>query len=201
VEQEPGESLHDDGGWPIDRWHLLLLIPGAGFWILRHRAKTRATDALDTLRWLFIAFVSGLLSFGFVLLFIQDDLPNGSVIPWLPVLLGYAAVVIALAASIERPLDCSSDAQLFVSYRNRLFVRTAIGESVALWAFVFAFVGGPGWIYYPGLAVALAYFWARVAPTRSALCREQDELNAQGCGRSLVRALRIGSGGPRRDTR
>jgi hypothetical protein len=142
---------------------------------------------------LFIAFFQAIVMFGFVLLFVPKD--DGPVVPWLPILLSYAAIAVAVPVAIDRPLDCSSDAKLAASYRNRFFLRTAFGESVALLAFVFTFIGGPKWIYYVGAIITLAYFWSRIAPTRHALLRDQDALRAQGCGRSLIRILRLGEGG------
>lgn len=74
-------------------------------------------------------------------------------------------------------------------------MRTAFGESVAVLAFVFTFVGGPKWIYDVGAVITLTYFWSRVAPARRALIRDQDALQALGCGRSLIRILRLGEAG------
>jgi hypothetical protein len=90
----------------------------------------------------------------------------------------------------EKPLDCASDQQLSGTYRTRFFLRIAFGESVALFAFVAVFTGAPLWMYYAGATVSLIWFWTRAAPTRTALARDQEALNAAGCSRSLVAALR-----------
>jgi hypothetical protein len=71
-------------------------------------------------------------------------------------------------------------------------VRVALAETVAMFAFVFSFSGGPTWLYYVGAAFTLIRFWTGIAPTRSALLRDQDELNARGCGLSLIAVLRRG---------
>jgi hypothetical protein len=55
---------------------------------------------------------------------------------------------------------------------------------------VFVFRGAPLWLYYSGAAVALFRFSTTAAPTRAALARDQQELNANGCSRGLVAALR-----------
>ena len=89
----------------------------------------------------------------------------------------------------ERPLDCSSDSALVQAYRTRLFLRIAFAESIALFAFVFCFVNGPKWIYYLGAGITSVRM-AMYAPTRQALERDQEELAARGCDRSLVAALR-----------
>jgi hypothetical protein len=54
---------------------------------------------------------------------------------------------------------------------------------------VFRFVSGAHWIYYVGAAISLARMLT-LAPTPAALVRDQDELSANGCSRSLVAALR-----------
>lgn len=185
--------MDEDPGWPITGSLLLFFIPGVGPLLYRRRGPPLRGEALGALRMAFIAFFNAIVMFGFVLLFVPGD--DGPVVPWLPVLLGYAALVIAVSRSVDRPLDCSSDARLAASYRNRFFVRTAFGESIALLAFVFTFIGGPKWIYYVGGVITLAFFWSRVAPTRSALLRDQDALQAMGSGQSLIRILRLGEAG------
>jgi hypothetical protein len=74
--------------------------------------------------------------------------------------------------------------------RTRFFRTIAITEAVALFGFVLTFDFGPAWTYYAGGAFALIRFWTITAPTRSALRRDQDALNARGCGLSLTSALR-----------
>jgi F0F1-type ATP synthase membrane subunit c/vacuolar-type H+-ATPase subunit K len=192
MEQETGSSFEEDPGWPVTWSFLLFLIPWVGPLLFR-RGRPLRGEALGALRMAFMAFFNAIVMFGFVLLFVPKD--DGPVVPWLPILLGYAALAIAIPVAIDRPLDCSSDAKLAGSYRNRFFVRTAFGESVALLAFVFTFIGGPKWIYYVGGVITLVYFLLRVAPSRHALLRDQDALQARGCGRSLVRILRLGESG------
>lgn len=194
MDQETGSSFEEDPGWPFTWSFLLFLIPLVGPLLFRRqRGRQLRGESLGVLRMVFIAFFNAIVMFGFVLLFIPKN--DGPVVPWLPILLGYAAIAIAVPAAIDQPLDCSSDAKLAASYRNRFFLRTAFGESVALLAFVFTFVGGPKWIYYVGAVITLTYFWLRVAPSRHALRRDQDALQAQGCGRSLIRILRLGQAG------
>ena len=78
--------------------------------------------------------------------------------------------------------------------RARIRKTIALAESIALLAFVAAFAGAPKWIYYLGAAITLVGFWTYAAPTRAAVARDQEALNAAGCSRSLVGALRGSSG-------
>jgi hypothetical protein len=89
----------------------------------------------------------------------------------------------------EKPLPCENEAVLAVFYRGRMFLRIALANSPALFAFVGAFTFRGSWIYYAGLLISLPAL-LHAAPTRSALVRDQDELTARGCPLSLVAALR-----------
>jgi F0F1-type ATP synthase membrane subunit c/vacuolar-type H+-ATPase subunit K len=193
MEQAIEGSFEEDPGWPLNRSFLVFFIPAVGPQLYRRRAGPLRGEGLGMLRMLFISFFNAVIMFGVVLLFIPG-VPgeHAHAAPWLPILVGFAAAAVVASRLVERPLDCSSDAKLAASYRSRFFVRIAFGESVALLAFVFTFIGGPKWIYYVGAAITLVYFWSRVAPTRGALVRDQDALHAIGCGRSLIRALRLG---------
>jgi hypothetical protein len=63
-------------------------------------------------------------------------------------------------------------------------------EAVALFGFIFTFIGGPVWTFDAAAAFAILRLWTTNAPTRSGLLRDQDALNAQACGRSLIQAIR-----------
>jgi F0F1-type ATP synthase membrane subunit c/vacuolar-type H+-ATPase subunit K len=172
----------DDPGWPPGLFILIGLIPGGIQWYLRRRGKS---DGLIMLRQVFLSFSLALVSFGVVLAFLK--MPDTAVLPWLPLLMVLAIASLVVARVAEKPLDCAA---LSGSYRTRFFLRLALAESVALFGFVFAFIGGGKWIYYAGAAFTLARFWTYVAPTRAALTRDQHQLNASGCGQSLIAALR-----------
>jgi F0F1-type ATP synthase membrane subunit c/vacuolar-type H+-ATPase subunit K len=175
----------DDPGWPRSLSILAVLVPGAMQWYMR---RSRGRDGLITLRQVFLSFSMALVLFGVVLPFLT--LEGHSVMPWLLILVADAVVSLGVARLVEKPLDCVSDQQLAATYRTRFFLRIAFGESVALFAFVAVFTGAPLWMYYAGAAVSLIWFWTRAAPTRTALARDQEVLNASGCSRSLVAALR-----------
>ena len=117
--------------------------------------------------------------------------PKGDgVFPWLAILAILLVISVVTPRWVERPLDCASANALAGSYRTRFFLRVAFAESVALFGFAFAFVGGAAWIYFLGAAFALIRFWTGIAPTRSALANDQHILNEWGCELSLVASLR-----------
>jgi hypothetical protein len=89
---------------------------------------------------------------------------------------------------VERPLVCTDDVALAGSYRTRFFVRVAFAETAALFGFVGFFIASVWWVYPAGAAITLIGF-ARAAPTRAKLRRDQERLNEQSCFRSLVTAL------------
>jgi hypothetical protein len=113
------------------------------------------------------------------------------------IVLAHAAGVVVVTRLLNPPPNCSSERSLAGWYRSRFFLRLAFAESVALFAFVFTFIGAPVWIYFVGAAFTLWQFWTTAAPTRSALEREQDALNVRGCAISLVAALRSNPAPPR----
>ena len=115
---------------------------------------------------------------------------SGSALPWIAILAAMAVVSIVITRSVERLLDCTSLITLARSYRTRFFLRIAFAQCVALFGFVFAFIGGPKWVYDAGAAFSLVRFWTGIAPTRSAVADEQRNLEARGCALSLVAALR-----------
>jgi hypothetical protein len=107
-----------------------------------------------------------------------------------------AGIVIAVglislvgARLVRRPLDCSTDVTLAASYGARFFAQAAFAESTVLLGFVTFFLTGNSGMYALGLAFTAVGF-VRLAPTAGNLERAQQELGAEGCGRSLVAALR-----------
>ena len=188
---------NDDPGWPHGPSMFVFLIPGAVPWYLRRRGTG---DGLLVLRQVFISFPVALVLVGIALAPIR--LQGGSLVPWLPILIALAIVSLVGERVIEKPLDCATDATLAGTYRTRFFLRIAFADAVALYGFCFAFIGAPKWIYYAAAGMTLVRLWTGVAPTRSALARDQDILNRSGCGRTLVAALRTAAPPPsRRDQR
>jgi hypothetical protein len=175
---------NEDPGWPRPLSLLVFMLPGG----LRSRVRRSDGDGLVLLRQVIVSFSVAIVLLGVVFPFVRGR--SGPVLPWLAVLAVLAVAVTAIVWRFERPLDCSSQAALAGSYRTRFFLRVAFAETVALFAFVFAFIGGPGWIYYAGAAFTLIRFWTGIAPTRSVLAREQDALKTRGSDLSLIVALR-----------
>lgn len=173
----------EDPGWPSGWSALAFLIPG----LIRRRAR-QSGDGLVLLRQVMESFTVSLVLFGIVLTFL--DAPAGQTWLFLAVLAVLAVVSVVVVSLVTRPLDCTSHASLAGSYRTRFFLRVAFAQSVALFGFVFAFIGGGAVTYYAGAAFALYRYWTGIAPTRAALARDQAELQARGCNLSLVASLR-----------
>ena len=182
---EPGEDWTQDPGWHLT-WKLLLMtVPYARF-VYRRRSRG---DQLIDLRNVYASFAVAQVGFGVVLPFLLPLRTGTAAVFWL---LGIAVLTVlttVFVARIVRPLPCDSEAMLAAGFKARMFLRVAYAESTALFGFAAAFITRSSWVYYvcgllavPGLL--------RAAPTRAALVRAQDDLDARGCGRSLVAALR-----------
>ena len=141
------------------------------------------------LRDLYITFVSALAMFGFVLSFIAPFRGEQNAFGWAVGIGALAAINLVVVGRVERPLSCESEAALAGSYRTRLFVRLAFAESTAPLAFVASFMIEGNWIYFFGALCSLPAF-LRLAPSKAALVRDQDELNSRGCALSLIEAIR-----------
>jgi F0F1-type ATP synthase membrane subunit c/vacuolar-type H+-ATPase subunit K len=178
----------DDPGWPV-RWELLLaLVPGVGRIFLRRRLDNTA-NPLALLRQVFMSFCLAIVGFGVVLAFLWPSQSKEAASPGLAiglVLLGAAAGI--AGRFIEKPLVCTDDRSLAGSYRARFFLRIAFADTGALFGFVGFFITSEWWVYPAGAAIAFVGF-ARAAPTRARLRRDQERLNEDGCFRSLVAAL------------
>jgi len=177
----------DDPGWPISKFRVLGLIPGVSLFV-RRRSDSSA-NGLVALRQVFMSFCVALLMFGVVLAVLWPEQSKNSPVPGVAIGLVLAGLIAGLAVRfIERPLDCTDDRRLAAAYRVRFFLRIALAESAALFGFVGFFLASEWWVYPVGMAVASVGF-ARAAPTRGRLRRDQERLNEQGCFRSLVTAL------------
>jgi hypothetical protein len=144
-------------------------------------------DAILTMRQVFLSFVVSLFTFQFVLLFIPTGEPVKAGLA--AVLVGVGAFIALVAPRFAPKLSCDSDAALAGTYRSRMFVYIAAAETPAPLGFVAYFNANTWWSYPLGALIALVSFWF-AAPTAAHFARDQDALNAGGCGRSLVDALR-----------
>jgi hypothetical protein len=147
-------------------------------------------NALVATRAVFLSFCCALVGFGVVLVFIGSGNSTKARTPSAPV--AAALVVMGLLSfagrRLEQPLSCESDAKLIGTYRTRFFMRVAFAEAVALFGFVAVFLTGEFWLY-PLALLFTAVGFARLAPTPANLAKDQQELYAVGCARSLVAAL------------
>jgi F0F1-type ATP synthase membrane subunit c/vacuolar-type H+-ATPase subunit K len=180
-----------DPGWgDAVRSAWMFIIP-FGLQLRLRKLQREGADGLVVLRSVFLAFVAAIVLFAIVVAFLDPRVEGASAAGW--VALGLAAygvlVVFVLTPIVERPLSCDSDHALQGSYRTRFFLRVALAESVALLGFVLMFQVGASWVYYTGGAVTLVGLAWR-APTARNLMKDEDELRARGCARSLVTALR-----------
>jgi hypothetical protein len=178
----------DDPRWFSIRSLAWALLPAFG---TRRAHDAGAASALQLLRQVFVSFVMALVLIGVVTAVIasgpsESDGPSASVVAAAVAALGVISLIVPRL--FERPLDCTTDAALVTGYRTRFFLRIAIAEAAALLGFVGALVAGEAWIYALGAAFTAVGF-ARLAPSRRNLDREQEALNLQGCGRSLLSLL------------
>jgi hypothetical protein len=164
-----------------------MLVPG-----LAGRAVGHAGDVLTATRQVFIGFVGALVLFQVVLVFIGTDPAIEPSATFALVLLAVGVVnVFVVSPSLVRkqPLDGSSPGKLLATYRTRFFLQVAFAESAALFGFVAFFVANEWWVYPASLVSAFTGF-ARLAPTRANLAKDQASLRSSGSNLSLVRVLR-----------
>jgi hypothetical protein len=102
------------------------------------------------------------------------------------VVIGIGCLLVAKV--LERPLDGRSDPSLLTSYRRRFFIWVALGEMPFFVGIAAVAVTAWFWPCLVGAAFALIGY-IRIAPTASALARDQERLNNTGSSRSLVAAL------------
>lgn len=166
---------------------LWALVPGFGM----QRAMAGGNGStLLVLRALFTSYVVALVVFGVVLAVIAGGMePGGTSTPAVTAgITAIGALSIVLPRLVERPLDCSSEGALLGGYRTRFFLRLAFADAAALVGFVGAILTGEAWLYLVGVPFAAVGF-VRLAPTTRNIDRDQDVLNQQGCGLSLVHLL------------
>jgi hypothetical protein len=175
----------EDPGWRL-RWSsLIVLIP----YLTRFYLRRAHGDPLVNLRSVYMSFLGSLFTFGVVIPFVLPFAGDRAAALWAIGIGIMALALFVVTRRFERPLSCESETKLAGGFRARMFLRVAFGETTALWGFVAAFLSKSGWVYYFGALCSLPAL-LRAAPTKAALIREQDELAARGCNRSLVAALR-----------
>lgn len=185
---------HDplDPGWPPLRRSLLGII-------LPSLAVRRASGGggLTVLRSVFVSFSVAVVIVG-VAAFVVASGFEESTSPFTASVLVIALGLLALGLGrlLDKPLDCTSDETLANGYRQRFFLRLATSEAAALVGFVAVVLTGHPWLYLVGAAITAVGF-TRAAPTAANLATDQEALQVNGCGRSLVAALEGWSPGAR----
>jgi hypothetical protein len=185
------DELDVDPGWRVSPGTLLLaLVPGSA------ARGARRNDGLTVIRQVWLSFVVTVVVLGIVLLLIVPGSETSTLGPWL------GAIAIATLGGLflerrvsQRPLLCTDLTSLAGSYRVRFFMQAIAAETPCILAFVAAVVTGHWWLYWAVLPFGLLGF-AHVAPTPSHLQQDQERLDTQGCGLSLVRALRTPTAAP-----
>jgi len=141
------------------------------------------------MRQVFVAFVSGIVLLGVVLLFLGLDRVDD-----VPLELGYAVTagvgLLSLGGSVVAGprLDPTDAGTLLASYRTRFFVRLAAGEVPALVGFAMSFVVGSGFPFLVALPFTAIGF-LRAAPTAAAITRDDEALATTGSALSLRNVL------------
>lgn len=155
-------------------------------------------SALAALRVSFLTFSTGLVLIGVVAgILVSMGVLEGS-LDTVTACIGVAVIGLLLQVAsriVDRDLLCGSVEELASSYKTRFFLRMAFAEAPALIGFVAVVLTGSAWPYIVGLAIASVGF-ARLAPTRSHLERDQEELTTRGCGHQLLHALQTATPNP-----
>jgi hypothetical protein len=187
-----------DPGWH-DAWIGILWVPAMFFFQLIIRRSKRSPLLL--MRAVFVMFVTALILFGSVRATLGSKHP-----PWSArsaVGIGLLIAVLGLVEQavprrlVERPLPCGDASALAGAYRARFFLRMAFANAPALIAFEFSFITERWWVYLFGLVPAAVGF-RYAAPTRSAIERDQRDLDDRDCDLSLLGALIVPRGYPAR---
>jgi hypothetical protein len=180
----------DDPGWGGVRRILLgVVLPAA---ILRPAGDGSGPPPLVLLRQVYVAFATSLLLIGGVSVVLAASLERAGSISeelWALGVIGIGIATNVLPTAATRPLDCTSDASLLDSYRKRYFLRLAFANTPPLIGFLGVTTTGAAWLCWLGIAIASTSY-LRIAPTRTRVERDEQELALTGCGRSLWAVLR-----------
>lgn len=176
----------DDPGW---RGALIGLV-GLPFLMMSMRREPTGPDGLVGLRGVLCSFISALLLFLVVLLFVMSGAEQTGDAPlWAGITVAVGVFGQVAGRVLERPLVGTTAPEVASSYRQRFFLRLAFAETPALIGFVGVFISGAIWVYVVGLACAAVGF-ARLAPTRRHLEHDAEQLRADGSPVDLLAALR-----------
>ena len=183
VDRPPDE----DPGWQFSPRMLAFMLPGYEQFF----GRRRAVDTLAATRQAFTGFTGSLVLYGVVLFFLEPGQRDLKRSPGLALVFTAVAALNSLITPrlLEKPLEGTDFKALAASYQVRFFLRVAFAEFAALIGFVMFFVANEWWAYPLGVAVAAVGF-ARLAPTKANLAKDQADLRRRGNQLSLVAALR-----------
>lgn len=175
--------MDDDPGWP-PLWKTVgsLFLPGS-----TARRAMSAPDGLFALRVTFLGFAQAIVFLAVVAFVVTAGADRHPATIATVLVLAWGVASLVAAQVIPKPLSCD---RLGDSYRTRFFLRLAFAESAALVAFVAVLLTGHVELYFLG-ALATAIGFARAAPSRGNLERDQQELHLAGCAKSLLAAVRV----------
>ena len=186
VDQDGG--VQQDPGWKFTwRSFPYTFVPQ---YAIQRAAKKPGYNALAFVRQMFLSYCVSLAAVTVVVFIlagpVEPEEPQTALAVGIVAAVGIGGLI--AGRWLNRRLDCSSDETLAASYQTRFFLRVAFAESAALGGFALSIALGPGWVYFLGLGFAAVGMF-RLAPTHRRLEAEQSELAANGCHRSLSRAL------------
>jgi hypothetical protein len=188
TDRPPDPGWSRDPGWReaiLGAW--VFVVPGALQYRMR-RADQKGADGLILLRSIYIGFASAIVFLAIVISFMGAPSRAGTdfrIVTGGLVVVG-GVLVVVVVPRLGRQLECTS---LAGQYRTRFFLRVAVIDAIAMASFVLVFAVGSAWIYYIGAAIALFGF-VLYAPNAGNLARDQADLRARGCDRSLIEVLR-----------
>ena len=193
IERRLVRATGQDGGVQDPGWDFSLRSFPYTFvpqYAIQRAAKQPGFNVLAFTRQMFVSYCLSLAAITVVVFIlagtVQPEDPQSALAAGMVGAFGIAGLI--AGRLLHRQLDCSSDASLAASYQTRFFLRVAFAQSAALGGFALSIALGPWWVYLIGLGFA-AIGMFKVAPTRPRLEVEQAELTANGCHRSLSRAL------------
>ena len=177
--------MEEDPGWPFT----------PGFFRGRQSdlpgqdVGQQSTD-LRGLRIIFSAFVTGVVLFGVLTTFIvaTGRRPRSSQTVFSIVVVVICLALLVAAEKLRPSWDLSSEKALSGSYRGRVIVQSAFAEGAALLMIVSFNITTLWWMGMVAVVIGVIGF-GRAAPTKQAIQREQEALQAQGSPLSLMAAL------------
>lgn len=157
--------------------------------LARGRHEPHSGAPIVIARSAYLAFVTAMPLFLFVLTFIlpwTSSEPTGTIVY---ILLGAGAVVFALSFNVRRRMaSCPDPARPAGQFVSGMFLTVACVEAAGLLGFVAAFLAEAIWPYAVGMTLSLIGF-AVHAPTASRLAAIDEQLAASGCPTQIRPAL------------